>query len=61
MHLDGKTMVETKHLYLLVRWLPPYRFSMAGVSDRQWSGCTEEDPAADEPPTLFPVHWQQRW
>jgi hypothetical protein len=55
-----KTMVATKHLYFLVRWLPPYRFSMAGVSDHPWSGCTERDRAADEPGTLFPVHLQRR-
>lgn len=55
---DGKTMVETKHLYFLVRWLPPYRFSMTGVSDLPWSGCTERDRQADEPQTLFPVHLQ---
>jgi hypothetical protein len=53
---DGKTMVDTKHMYFLVRWLPPYRFSMAGVNDRPWSGCTEKDPEADEERTLFPVH-----
>jgi hypothetical protein len=58
---DGKTMVVTKNMYLLVRWLPPYRFTMAGVSDRPWSGCTEEDPEADEPRSLFPVHSQQQW
>ena len=58
---DGNTMVEKKHMYLLVRWLPPYRFSMAGVSDQPWSGCTEEDPTADEERTLFPVHSRQSW
>jgi len=58
---DGKTMVDTKHLYFLVRWLSPYRFSMAGVSDHPWTGCTEKDPGADEERTLFPIHLQQRW
>lgn len=61
MDLDGNTMVDKKHLYFLVRWLPPYRFSMTGVSDRPWTGCTEEDPGADEERTLFPVHLNQRW
>jgi hypothetical protein len=61
MKFDGKTMVDTKHMYFLVRWLPPFRFWMAGVSDHPWSGCTERDPAADEPRTLFPVHLQDRW
>jgi hypothetical protein len=50
------TMVTTKHMYLLVRWLPPYRFSMSGVSDHPWPGCTEEDPEADKERSLFPVH-----
>lgn len=57
----SKTMVVTKHLYLLVRWLPPYRFSMTGVSDHPWAGCTEEDSTADEERTLFPVHLHQFW
>ncbi|HEX5230380.1 MAG TPA: hypothetical protein VFW44_21860 [Bryobacteraceae bacterium] len=52
-NFDGKEMVETKHIYFLVRWLAPYRFSMSGVSTQPWSGCTEKDPASDEPRTLF--------
>ncbi len=58
---EGGRMVETKHMYLLVRWLPPYRFSMSGVSDHPWPGCTEEDPEADKPRTLFPFHSQEHW
>lgn len=54
---DGNTMIETKHMYFLVRWLPPYRFSMAGVGDRPWAGCTGEEPRTVE--TLFPIHLQQ--
>lgn len=61
MKFDGNTMVDTKHLYFLVRWLPPYRFSMTGVGNHPWAGCTEEDPGADEVRTLFPVHLRQRW
>src|SRR5258708_1236255 len=60
-HFDGNTVVETKHLYFLVRWLPPFRFSMTGVSDHPWTGCTEADPGADEERTLFPVHLRQLW
>jgi len=46
--------------YFLIRWQPPYRFTMAAVSDRPWAGCTEEDPAADEVRTLFPVQdWRE--
>jgi hypothetical protein len=40
--------------YFLVRWRPPYHFSMAGVSQSPWPDCTEEDPEADEFRTLFP-------
>jgi hypothetical protein len=39
--------------YVLVRWLPPYRFSLAGVSKKAFPGCTEDDPGADEFRTLF--------
>jgi hypothetical protein len=61
MDFDGQAMVETKQLYFLVRWLPPYRFSMAGVRDHPWAGCSELDPEADEDRTLFPIHSQERW
>jgi hypothetical protein len=43
-------------VYYLVRWWPPYRFAMSGVSRNPWPGCTEEDPEADKERTLFPVH-----
>lgn len=52
-NFDGHNVVDRKHMYLLVRWLPPYRFSMSGVSERPWTGCTQEDPAADAERTLF--------
>lgn len=60
-NFDGHNVVDRKHMYLLVRWLPPYRFSMSGVSERPWTGCTQEDPAADAERTLFPVHSRQEW
>jgi hypothetical protein len=41
--------------YSLIRWRPPYHFTMVGVSGRPWPGCTEKDPAADEPRTLYPI------
>lgn len=40
--------------YYLVRWRPPYRFSMVNVGNHPWPGCTEKDPGADEDRTLFP-------
>ncbi len=42
--------------YFLIRWQPPYRFTMVRVSDHASPSCTEEDPAADDTfRTLFPV------
>ncbi|MGC9945657.1 MAG: hypothetical protein ABSF64_04620 [Bryobacteraceae bacterium] len=42
------------HAYFLVRWRPPYHFSMAGASTHPWADCVEKDPEADEFRTLFP-------
>ena len=39
--------------YFLVRWRPPYHFTMVEISDHPKPGCTEEDKEADEPRTLF--------
>ncbi len=42
-------------IYFLIRWEPPYRFTMVRVSDHASPGCTEKDPGADEERrTLFP-------
>jgi hypothetical protein len=41
--------------YFLIRWRPPYRFTMVDVGDRPWPGCVEPDPEADGVHTLFPV------
>jgi hypothetical protein len=41
-------------VYFTVRWRPPYRFSMVGVSDKPDPACTEKDRNADdEIRTLF--------
>jgi hypothetical protein len=40
--------------YFTVRWRPPYRFSMVGVSTVASPSCKEKDPVADEYRTLFP-------
>lgn len=58
---DGNTMVDRKHLYFLVRWIPPYRFSMSGFSDHPWTGCSTRDGDADQGRTLFPIHSDQVW
>jgi hypothetical protein len=48
-----------KGTYFLVRWRPPYQFTMVQVSERASTACSEEDRNADdEPHTLFPV---QEW
>ena len=41
--------------YFLVRWRPPYNFTMVQMSDHPSPVCTEKDRAADEPRTLFPI------
>ena len=48
---DPDNEVATR--YFLIRWRPPFRFTMVDVSDHPWAGCTEEDPSADEDRTLF--------
>jgi hypothetical protein len=41
--------------YFVVRWRPPYRFTMVTVSDQANPDCTEVDQRAlDDRPTLFP-------
>lgn len=45
---------QEQHWYFLVRWRPPYRFRLAGVSHQPRAGCTEPDPEADALRTLFP-------
>jgi hypothetical protein len=40
--------------YFLMRWRPPYHFSMVGVSEHPWPNCAEKDRQADEFRTLFP-------
>ena len=45
--------MEDRKVYFLVRWRPPYRFTMVSVSDRPSPDCTEKDPEADEARSLF--------
>ena len=56
---DSPTDQDTKPkgTYFLVRWRPPYHFTMVQVTDQPVSACNEEDRRADdERRTLFPVH-----
>ena len=47
-------------VYFLVRWRPPYHFTMVNISDKHWPLCIQEDPEADEWRTLFSTQeWRQ--
>ena len=50
-HLEG----SPKH-YFLVRTKEPLHFSMAGISDNPFPGCTQPDPSADKQPSLLPAN-----
>ena len=50
-----KNFEDEPEVYFLVRWRPPYHFSMMNVSNKPWQLCKQEDPKADEWRTLFPV------
>lgn len=41
-------------IYFIVRWKPPYSFTMVGISTKETKDCIEEDRAADSDRTLFP-------
>jgi hypothetical protein len=41
-------------VYFVVRWRPPYHFTMMSAGDRSSLDCTEEDRQADERRSLFP-------
>ena len=47
-------------VYFLIRWTPPYRFAVAGISGKPWPRCTHADREADSWRTLFSTQdW--RW
>ena len=50
----GTHFQDSPETFYLVRWQPPYRFVMAGVSDHPYLDCKERDPKGDEHPALFP-------
>lgn len=52
---EGKLKAD---VYFLVRWRPPYHFTMMSVGDRPWDACDRADPEADEWRTLFAT---QEW
>src|ERR1039457_500249 len=34
--------------YFLVRWRPPYHFTMMNISDKPFARCDQNDPEADQ-------------
>jgi hypothetical protein len=51
---------QKSNIYFLVRWRPPYRFTMVDISGKPWPRCTQEDPEADQWRTLFSnQEWRQ--
>jgi hypothetical protein len=51
---DPLTVPPKATNYFLVRWRPPFDFTMVEVGDQPWPQCTVKDRKADEPRTLFP-------
>lgn len=47
-------------VYFLVRWRPPYHFTMTDIGDKPWPHCAQEDREADEWRTLFATQ-EWRW
>ncbi len=59
-HNAEKNFKPEPKVYFLVRWRPPYHFTMMSISDKPWPRCTQEDPEADEWRTLFSTQdWRQ--
>ena len=50
--------VTEPRAYFLVRWRPPYHFSMMDIFAKPWPACNEEDREADEWRALFST---QEW
>ncbi|MDH7974736.1 hypothetical protein QH494_21305 [Sphingomonas sp. AR_OL41] len=41
--------------YFMVRWMPPYRFTLVKAGYRAFAGCDEQVAAPDDVGTLFPL------
>ena len=54
---NGEADSDEAAEYFLIRWRPPYHFTMVDVSRYPWPDCSEEDKEADEPRTLFLQSW----
>jgi hypothetical protein len=51
----GDPEAEPPPTYLLIRWEPPYHFTMTGAGHRPFPGCTEKVTVPGALGTLFPV------
>jgi hypothetical protein len=40
-------------VFFLVRWRPPYHFTMVDIAAKPWPHCAQKDPEADQWRTLF--------
>ncbi len=59
-HDAKKNFAPEPNVYFLIRWMPPYRFTLTDVSRNPWPRCTQADPEADMWRTLFSTQdW--RW
>ncbi len=44
---------ESAPVYFLVRWQPPFHFTLVDLGNRPWPDCTQPDYKADRCVTLF--------
>ena len=59
-HNAQKNFEAEPDVFFLVRWRPPYHFTMTEISDKPWPRCTQKDPEADAWRTLFSTQ-EWRW
>lgn len=59
-HDAQKNFAPGHDVYFLVRWRPPYHFTMVSISDKTWPRCSEKDLDADAWRTLFATQ-EWRW
>ncbi len=53
-NIDEKQPQDSNaNVYFLIRWTPPYRFTMMNVSNKTWPKCNQPDEEADAWRTLF--------
>lgn len=53
--LDPNGVAPLPPRYFMVRWMPPYRFTLVKAGHRPFAGCDESVVESDEVGTLFPL------